>query len=297
MNPIQKSAPLLLRSVGAAAAFACLATVPLTRAQDEGEEKKVPEKSAEIPSYLIEDEHVREEFGINFATTPNIKKLFDEIAGLGKLDYEKLRRLEDAPKPPRERAAAALAMGALIADGFLVVQAERVEDIEPVGRGLLSHAKVLGTGTRVTRHAKSLLEHSALEEWDTLKDELGKTQNDVEAEMILLRDTDVVQLIGLGGWVRGFQIAAHTAADRYSEEKAAKLKRLDIAEYYLSILGDMEPRMRDKTLAANLRAGLSEIRLIIDLPEGKSPSEADAAKLAKASDTLMGHVDKAAGGK
>jgi hypothetical protein len=130
-----------------------------------------------VPDDLLEDEHMREEYGVNQFTTPSIRKIFGQLDKLGGLPYEKLRR--EIPKAiSTDRTRVALALGLLIGDGFLSVQTEKVDDLETVGRAVLRHAKVLSAGARVTEHAKSLLENGALGDWKGLRDDLAATQKD-----------------------------------------------------------------------------------------------------------------------
>ncbi len=225
-----------------------------------------------IPDDLIQDDHVREEFGINALTTPSIRKLFAELDKLGKLPYEELKR--DAPNaPPRDRTKLALGLGGLIADGFLVVQAEKLKDLENIGRAVLKYATVLGAGTRVTSHVKSVLEHGTVGEWDQLKDELAATQADVEAEMVQLRDVDAVHLISLGGWLRAFEIACLTSLRPFDIEKASTLRRVDIAEYFLAELGTLEPRIRELDHIQELSIGVAELRDLIAISTGDFTQE------------------------
>ena len=212
----------------------------------------------QIPEDLIGDEHVREEFGINHFTTPSIKKLFEDLDDFGTLPYERLKR--GIPKKiPRDRSLVALGLGNLIAEGFLIVQAEELSEIENIGRAVLKQAKVLGAGVRVTRHTKSLLENSVLGKWGNLKTELAKTQADVEAEMVLLRDVDIAHLVALGGWLRSFEIATITVAESYSEKKAEKLTRTDLLAYFLETLQGLEPKLRKKAHIVQLTAGIEDI--------------------------------------
>ncbi|MDG2124472.1 MAG: hypothetical protein P8J87_12275 [Verrucomicrobiales bacterium] len=240
----------------------------------------------EVPEELLGDEHLREEFGVNGFTTPSIRKIFEDMAAFGKLPYAELKR--DVPKStPRDRIMLALGLGGLIADGFLLVQSERIEDIEDVGRALLKHAKALGAGARVTRHTNSILENSVTGDWDSLKRELAATQADVEAAMVLLRDQEVAHLIALGGWLRAFEIATVAAQNPYSEEKSRKLGRVDVAGYFAFSLEGLHPDLQEQVLVKSLREKLEALRDRIDVPEGKSFSEEDVAELRKMSRELV----------
>ncbi len=205
----------------------------------------------EVPEDLVGDEHVREEFGVNRFTTPSIKKLFEQLDELGDLPYAQLKR--EIPKTiSRDRSLVALGLGTLISDGFLIVQSEQIEELEDIGRAVLKQAQVLGAGKRVTKYTKSILESSVLGKWDKLKEELSKTQADVEAEMVMLRDVDIANLVALGGWLRALEIAAVTTSINYSEAKASKLSRTDVIAYFLETLQGLEPKLRQRVHIVNL---------------------------------------------
>ena len=219
-----------------------------------------------VPEDLLQDEHLREEFGVNTFTAPSIKKLFGDLAELGVLPYEKVRR--DLPKDaPRDRTQVALSLGMLIADGFLMVTTEKISEFEQVGRGVLKHAKALGAGDRISRHTKTIVENSVGGDWDVLKVELAKTQVDVEAELVLLRDHEVAQLISLGGWIRGLEIAAAAASQPFSPQKAAVLARADLIEFFQYSLLDLPEKVRARDPLKSVLTALDEIHLLVNKPD------------------------------
>ena len=128
------------RAASFLSALVIAASVPTGMVVGQGDFK--PEKSEEggsgkaepkVPEDLLQDEHLREEFGVNEFTAPSIKKLFGDLAEMGALPYEKLRR--DIPKEtPKDRVRVALSLGTLIADGFLMVHTEKIQEFEDVGR-------------------------------------------------------------------------------------------------------------------------------------------------------------------
>lgn len=242
----------------------------------EGKEVKLPP----IPEEFLGDEHIREEFGVNEWTTPSIGKIFDIMGGLGTLSFDELKR-PVPERPPGDRVAVSLGLGALIADGFLVVQCEKVEAMEEVGRAMIKYAKALGAGTRMNRHTQSLLENSVQGDWRSLRVELAKTQADVEAEMLQLRDVEIAHLISLGGWLRGFEISTNAVKEAYTEEKSRQLGRRDIVEYYAASLENVNPDLHDKEPIKSLREGLAELLPLVDVPEGKAMTEAEVAQLNK----------------
>ncbi|MFT4549244.1 MAG: hypothetical protein ACI9UA_001122 [Pseudoalteromonas tetraodonis] len=240
----------------------------------------------EVPEDLIDDEHVREEFGINEFTTPSIKKLFEDLDDLGTLPYDKLKRDYKAVNT-RDRSILALNLGILISDGFLVVQSEKIAELQNVGKEVLKQAKYLGSGMRVTKHTKSLLENSGLGEWDKLKSKLAETQVDVEAEMVMLRDVDIAHLVALGGWLRAFEIVATTSLDPFSTKKATKLVRPDLVQYFHESLQGLEPNLREKKHIQDLITGVGELRELLDLPPDTKIDEDRTKRLLKKSQQLI----------
>lgn len=221
-----------------------------------------------IPEDLVGDEHVKEEFGINEFTTPSIRKLFEMLDQLGTLSYDRLHR-KISDQPPADRVQISLGLGALISDGFLVVQSEKVEAMEDVGRALLKYAKSLGAGGRMNKHYQSLFDHSLKGDWKQLRNELALTQADVEGEMVQLRDVDIAHLVSLGGWLRAFQIATQAVVESYRPEKSRLLGRRDIAEYYLMSVESLHPSLQGQSTVKKLRKELEELLPMVDVPEGK----------------------------
>jgi len=242
-------------------------------AEEKAPKKDKPPVSAparpKVPEELVGNEHLREEFGVNDFTTPSIRKVFDQLDSLGTLPYDALKR-PFVDKAPSDRALISLGLGTLIADGFLVVHCEKVEEMENVGRALLKYAKALGAGMRINTHSQSLLENSVKGDWKKLRVELASTQADVEAEMVLLRDSEVAHLISLGGWLRAFQISTEAVAENYSSERSRNLGRGDIVDYYIASLETLEPDLQKKPYIQDLREGLEAMKPVLDVPEGKA---------------------------
>lgn len=258
---------LLLPVLGAAG----LAVLP-------AQEASPPPAKNPVPEDVVGDEHVREEFGVNEFTTPSIRKLFDMLNHVGKLSYDSLKR-SFTDKTPADRVVVSLGLGTLIADGFLIVQCEKVEEMETVGRAMIKYGKALGAGTRMNKHTQSLFEYSLKGNWQDLRVELAKTQADVEAEMVQLRDVDIAHLISLGGWLRALEIATQSISDNYTEEKTRQLTRRDIAEYYLMSLDSLHPSLMKNPTLQSLRKGIEEMLPLVDVPEGKALTQEEVKAL------------------
>ncbi len=266
--------------------FCSVLPASLCLAEEEEEDNPIPEE-------LLDDEHLREELGVNEFTTPSIGRIFEDLRKLRPLPYDELKR--PLPElPPQDRSKLALSMGVLLANGFFAVEAEQFFDLEPIGRALLNHGKVLGSGTRISSHMKSVLEKGAGGQWTELKDELVRTQKDVEREMVLIRDVDVANLIALGGWLRALEIACASSLNPYDPAKAATLSKPQVVEYFVLNLETLEPRVRKTPVVSQIRSRLLEIQKQVDLPKGEILSEDEVRAIHNSIESL---VDEIGGGQ
>ncbi|MEX1114693.1 MAG: hypothetical protein WEB53_05555 [Akkermansiaceae bacterium] len=242
------------------------------------EPAKVEQSAAEpdeniggIPKDLLDDEHVREELAVNEFTAPSISKLFDTLQFLMPLPIVEVERKMPA-RMSQDRADLAIELGFLIADGFLVVQAEQLDKVEDLAKDLTRYGKALGAGDRVNRHAASLLDSAKQKNVEQLKKELASTQRDVEVELVVLRDADLAHLISLGGWIRALEVSTVAVDKQFSEERARKVMREDIADYYTESVAGLEPRISERPNYVAMRDLLAGLRTEMTLVEGKNPT-------------------------
>jgi len=270
---VKFSRPLLLAALA-------VWILPLT-AQEENLQKR-----GDIPADLLDDVHVREELGVNEFTAPSISKLFDTLQFLMPLPIAEVERKMPA-RMSQDRADLAIELGFLIADGFLVVQAEQLEKVEELAKDLTRYGKALGAGDRVNRHAAGLLEAAKNKDVVQLKKELASTQRDVEAELVSLRDADLAHLISLGGWIRALEVSTVAVDKQFSVERARKIMREDIADYYTESVAGLEPRISERPNYLAMRDLLAGLRTEMVLEDGKEPSVAMIAEIRKQATKLV----------
>jgi hypothetical protein len=226
---------------------------------------------ANIPEDLLDDEHVRAELGVNEFTAPSISKLFDTLEFLMPLPLMEVER-KMGDRMPLDRADLAIELGFLIADGFLIVQAGQMEKVEGMASELTRYGKALGAGDRINRHAASLLESAKKQDVEQLKKELAATQRDVEIELVALRDADLAHLISLGGWIRALEVSSVAVEKQFSPERATKVMREDIADYYTEIVAGLEPRISERPNYLEMRDVLSGLRNEMVIPKDEEPT-------------------------
>ena len=221
-------------------------------------------------------EHEREELGINPYTAPSVAEIFQQLDDLKPLPYEQLKR--DFPQAARaSREQMGMVFGSLVADGFLIVEAQKRNLVEDLGRVLLRQARSLGVGDRVMRHSASLTELGKKGDWAAVRKELISTQQDVEQAMTELKDQKMAHLISLGGWLRGLEICAGAVESNYTPDRAAVLWQRDLINYFSEEMKTLPPTIARKPLFEKVRAGVNSIRDLLNrAPEKPSLDDVKA---------------------
>lgn len=239
---------------------------------------ETPIETTEIPADLLDDPHVREELAINEFTAPSIAKVFESLDSLAPLPVHEYPR-ETPERMPLHRADLAVELGFLIADGFLVVQVGELRKVEQFAAELTRYAKALGAGDRINRHAASLLESAREGDTARLKQELSATQKDVELELVTLRDADLAHLISLGGWIRALEVGSGAVSKQFTSARAREVMREDIADYYTSIVGSLEPRIAERPDFVAMRELLSGMRSAMVVEPGAEPTQEEVREI------------------
>jgi len=242
--------------------------------------------NGEIPNDLLEDADVRLELAVNQFTAPSISKMFDTLQFLMPLPIAEVERKMPARMSP-DRADLAIELGFLIADGFLMVQAEQLKDVEKMAKDLTRYGKALGAGERVNRHAAGLLESAKNGKVPQLKIELSATQRDVEDELVTLKDADLAHLISLGGWIRALEVSLVAVDKQFSPERARKVMRQDIAEYYSDCITGLEPKISARPNYLAIRDLLEGLSKKMNLENDNEPTPESMKEIRKISTQLV----------
>jgi hypothetical protein len=209
-----------------------------------------------------EQGHEREELGVNRYTAPRIEHVFEQLDRLTPLPFAQLWR-EPPRSSPNRREQKGLIFGGLVADGFLVVTAQRQNLVDELGRVLIREARGLGVADRVMRHSASLTELGRAGKWMAVRKELIATQADVERAMIGLRDEKMATLISLGGWLRGLEIGAAAVEGNYSAERSKALAQTELVDYFAEELTTLPPPIAHTPVFEKLRSGVKDIQSIL----------------------------------
>ena len=233
--------------------------------------------AAGVPPDLVDDPHVREEMGVNIYTAPSLGKIIEDLSFLRPAvlpnTFDKARLEANYSN----RFQLALNFGSHIADGLIMAENEVPEGYNDLGRALLKQARALGVDEEMLRRSQSVRDLAEKKKWNALRKELVGAQHEVEAGLVRLRDEEIAHFIALGGWLRGLVASTAAVQADYSPQRAAKLLRPDLLDYFVERLDEsglagkrgtplLQRIAQDlKSMEALLRSGLQQS----DLPRLK----------------------------
>jgi len=103
--------------------------------------------------------------------------------------------------------------------------------------------------------------------------------------MLELRDEEMAHLLSLGGWIRGLEIGAASVATDFSPERASRLRRLDLLDYYLQRLETLSPSLKSTPLISRISSDLKDVRQ--KLAADRPLSQEDASTIQNTAHNLI----------
>ena len=191
----------------------------------------------------------------------------NKLGGVNWKDYVRTDRGSNFTERPR----IALLLGSVIADGFIAVQAEDTPAVKEIGQRVQSLAERINVKDTITQHAKAIIEGADKKRWAAVRQELDRTQNEVQDAMRELDDQKLSQLVSLGGWLRGTEVLTAVVTKNFQEAGAELLHQPDLLAHFQSQLQDM-PEFKSQTpLIEQIHAALVEVKPLIASPKKISP--------------------------
>jgi len=201
-------------------------------------------------------------------TLPN--EIFGALNKLGSVNWKEHVR-NDKGSNFKERPRIALLLGTVIADGFIAVQAEDAPTVKEIGQRVLTLAKGIGVGNSITPHAKAIIEAADKRNWDSVRQELDRTQNSVQQAMNEVHDEKLSQLVSLGGWLRGTEVLTSVVSKHFSADGAELLHQPDLVSYFQTRLQAM-PEF-NLPILREIGDALVKVKPLIDVGNARIPPE------------------------
>lgn len=206
---------------------------------------------------------------------PSPPEVFAVLDKLGRPDWAGEIRLPELAKTP-DRQKLSLAFGAVVAEGFLAVQARKADAIQEVGRKALKLAGALGLEAAVKPHANGIMEEAEKANWKAVRAELDRTEQTVKDQLQQLQDPDLGELVSLGGWLRGTHAITSLLSADFNQEHAEILNQPDLVAHFQKRVTDMSADQGQASSASLLpvQEGLTHL---LDLMRGASSDEGFSA--------------------
>ncbi|PYJ25536.1 MAG: hypothetical protein DME91_03365 [Verrucomicrobia bacterium] len=201
---------------------------------------------------------------------PLPNEIFGALNKLGAVNWKEHVRT-DKGASFTERPRIALLLGTVIADGFVAVQAEDAPAVKEIGQKVLTLAKGIGVGNSITPHAKAITEAADKRDWESVRQELDRTQNSVQQAMNEVHDEKLSQLVSLGGWLRGTEVLTSVVTKHFSPDGAELLHQPDLLSYFQTRLERM-PEYKVPILH-EIQEALVDVKPLIDVGNRPIPRE------------------------
>lgn len=237
-------------------------------------------------------EEIKGAVSIDALTVPTPGEFFAAIEKSGKPNWASQYR-PPTPIDATSRAQMALNLGTLIADGYIAVEAQDGQQVKNVGRDVLSLAKKLSVSESVLARGKSITQFAENSAWDQLNEELEATQNEVKKALDENRDTDLITLVSIGGWIRGTQVVTGLLLQSFSPDYAKLLRQPALVAYLRGKLDQLPPKLREDKLVGQMSQELQGIERMVSFPADHVPTQEEVKGLNAAAGKLTKEISTA----
>jgi len=247
-----------------------------------------PANSTNADAPLSADE-IKSAVSVDALTVPTPGEFFQAIEKQGKPNWASQYR------PPisinsTNRAQIALNLGTLIADGYIAVEAHDGQQVKNIGKDVLALAKRLSVSQSVLSRSASITDFAENNQWDQLNEELEETQNEVKKALDENRDTDLITLVSIGGWVRGTEVVTGILLQSYNAEDAKLLRQPALVSFLKGKLATLPEKMQKDILVQNLNRQLDEIQKMVSFSPDHVPTQDEIRDLNLAASKLTKEI-------
>ena len=163
-------------------------------------------------------------------TVPTPGEFFDAIDKVSRPDWAAFYR-DPGPTSFPTRPQTAFNLGALVADGYIAVEAQDGQQVKNTGKDIIALARALGVGENVLARGKSIADFADKNDWFALREELEATTNEVRRAMVDQRDEALASLIGAGAWLRSLEVGSRAAGLSGEPAVAALLAQKELVAF------------------------------------------------------------------
>jgi hypothetical protein len=261
-----------------------IALVPTVSALAEQETAGNP--AADKP---LSAEELKSAVSTDALTVPTPGEFFKAIEKGGKPKWASEFR-PPIPIKSTDRAQMALHLGTLIADGYIAVEAEDSQQVKNIGKDVLALAKKLSVSQTVMARGSSITQFAENNAWDQLNEELEATQNEVKKALEENRDTDLITLVSVGGWIRGTEVVTGIVMQNYNADNAKLLRQPALVAFLKSKLAHLPDRLQKDALVKKVISELDDIQKMVSFSADHVPTVDEVKQLNLASAKLTKEI-------
>jgi len=223
---------------------------------------------------------------------PVPSEVFAVLDKLGKPNWpDVLRAQKGLATPAGGKEQISLMLGAVIAEGFIAVEAENAEEVKNIGNSVRSLAKAIGVEKAVSRRANSIVEYAEKRKWAEVRKELDLALTDVRQAMMELNSESLAQLVSLGGWLRGTEALSVVVGKSFTKDGAELLHQPVLAEHFHVRLDALPDKERKNEVISKILDGLKKIRPLMGAEDGTKIVEKDVKEIGEICGDLVSAVN------
>lgn len=230
---------------------------------------------------------------IDGVLVPVAREVFKTLDGYHDYNWNRVQRPELASWRPRgDQTSIALLLGAVIAEGFIAVEAKDAREVERLGRAVLTLSRGLGVQRWALPRSRSIVDHAQSGDWAGVREEWNHVLPDVQEGMNALRSGALAHVVSLGGWARGAEALATLISQKYSPQEAELLRQPEMLRHFQKELEGSRER-RGSTSTMRTGEHLRNFRRILEGSDhGVSPAATKEIAQAAAALIRSATVDK-----
>lgn len=124
-----------------------------------------------------------------------------------------------APAPTADRAKAALTLGCLIGETFLIWEAGDAQHFRNNNQDIASYCRMLGVGEKMRPRLMAQAKMAEMDEWKDLRQEIVDGHQELTRILREQMDEDLSVLVDVGSWLRSLEIVSKLVVETPEVDK------------------------------------------------------------------------------
>lgn len=192
------------------------------------------------------------------------------------------------PTPPADRGRAALILGSLMADSFLVWQASDSQQFRNNNQEVLSYCRMLGLGEKLSPRLMAQGKMAESNEWKELRSEIVDDHQEMLRMLRAQKDDDLAVMIDLGLWLRLLEISTNLVVENAAEEvRPLCIGSPAVLQEIRDDFNRISLSRHEEVMIKQIGLHLEAISTLWRLPQPATPSEEQVLKTQEKLKSIM----------